>query len=230
MHGAPKARDSFGRSSFPHSSCEVPCLHLWSGLGVPPKETRRTVADSLLQRVARGDKEAVRTCIERYSGLVWSLAQRFCRQRADAEDAVQEIFISVWENAGRFDPSVATETTFVAMIARRRLIDRRRRQLRRREGAPPPSGVLEPVAPSEGSLELSDEARRAAEVLRDLRPEQREVLQMALVYGRTYEEIAVCMRLPLGTVKTHARRGLMRVREVLAGGASATGRSMEVNS
>ena len=57
-------------------------------------------------------------------GLVWSLARKFLRSHADAEDAVQEIFVDVWRSAARFDPAIASETTFVAMIARRRLIDR----------------------------------------------------------------------------------------------------------
>ena len=88
---------------------------------------------SILERVARGDPGAPAACIERFRGLVWSLARRLCANASDAEDAVQEIFIDVWKSASRFDPAIASETTFVAMIARRRLIDRGRRRMRRPE-------------------------------------------------------------------------------------------------
>jgi RNA polymerase sigma-70 factor (ECF subfamily) len=174
---------------------------------------------SLLKRVATGDAAALQECIDRYGGLVWSLARRYFGGArggaAEAEDAVQEIFISLWENASRFDESVASETTFVAMIARRRLIDRRRRLMRRRDtGAMP---IVDPAASEDvvGSAELSDEARRASAVLAQLRPEQKQVLELSLVHGRTYEQIAESTGMPVGTVKTHARRGLIRVREII---------------
>ena len=83
-----------------------------------------------LQRIAAGETEAVRECMDRYGGLVWSLARRFLYSSNEAEDAVQEIFLDLWKHAGRFDPNVAAEATYVAMIARRRLIDRVRKRTR----------------------------------------------------------------------------------------------------
>src|SRR5262245_66294972 len=91
--------------------------------------SRPQATASLLARVAEGDAIAVRECIARYGGLVWSIARRF--ELADAEDAVQEIFLDLWKSAARFDPNIASETAFIAMIARRRLIDRRRTRKRR---------------------------------------------------------------------------------------------------
>ena len=70
----------------------------------------------------------MQACMDRFGGLVWSLARRVTRSTAEADDAVQEIFVDLWRSASRFDPSIANETTFVAMIARRRLIDRGRRR------------------------------------------------------------------------------------------------------
>ena len=81
--------------------------------------------------MAAGDPLAVQECLDAYGGLVWSLARRMFQSRDDAEDAVQEIFVDIWRNADRFDPAQASETTFIAMIARRRLIDRLRYSNRR---------------------------------------------------------------------------------------------------
>src|SRR5687768_17786487 len=86
-------------------------------------------APSLLARVAQGDALAGREVLARYGGLVWSIARRF--EAGDAEDAVQEIFLDLWKSAARFDPAIASEAAFIAMIARRRLIDRKRTRRRR---------------------------------------------------------------------------------------------------
>ena len=61
------------------------------------------MSDSILERVARGDQQAVRECIDEFGGLVWAIARRMTRSRADAEDAVQEIFVDVWRSAARFN-------------------------------------------------------------------------------------------------------------------------------
>jgi RNA polymerase sigma factor (sigma-70 family) len=189
------------------------------------------VSDSLLQRIAAGDSNAVQACIDQYSGLVWSLARRLCPSHAEAEESVQEVFISVWENADRFDPSIASETTFIAMIARRRLIDRRRKQQRRPDHNSPVS--QDDVQIADGRFdhdvaETTDEAARAVAALNQLRPEQREVLELSIMHGRKYEQIATTIGIPVGTVKTHARRGLIRLRELLQ--ASDTPQAAEVQS
>lgn len=173
------------------------------------------VHNSLLQRVARGEAEAVRECIDRYGGLVWSLARRFTSGDADAEDAVQEIFVNLWRSADRFDPSVASETTFVAMIARRRLIDRARSR-----GRQPTVEVMTevnaPPIPTRGdATETADDAAQASVALAKLAPDQQRVLRLSVYQGLSHEQIAQATGLPLGTVKTHIRRGLIRIRELL---------------
>ena len=170
---------------------------------------------SLLQRVATGDDDAVRECLDRFGGLVWSLARRFCPDTTEAEDATQEVFVELWRHAGRYDPGTASETTFVAMIARRRLIDR----LRRRSRAPaqqPLDDAPPPVeAPSSDAVETRDEAARVERELAQLRPEQQQVLKLSIYDGLTHQEIAARLDMPLGTVKTHIRRGLIQLREAL---------------
>ncbi len=168
--------------------------------------------DSVLPRIAAGEPGAVSECLDRYGGLVWSIARRFLANSADAEDAVQEIFVDLWKNAHRYDGRIAAETTFIHTIARRRLIDRRRHGQRRPDPVPLPETL---PAPAVDAVELRDEAARAAAALDELREEPRRVLCMAIYQGLTHEEIARATGLPLGTVKTHVRRGLLQVRERL---------------
>lgn len=160
----------------------------------------------------------MQACIDRYAGLVWSLTRRMALNGADAEDAVQEIFVEVWRNAFRFDPAIASETAFIAMIARRRLIDRRRRMARQRDRAALDDAT--PVRADPPRTELGDEARIAARAMEDLSSEQQRVLRLSLLQGLSHEKIATATGLPLGTVKTHARRGLLRIREMLRGAKS----------
>jgi RNA polymerase sigma-70 factor (ECF subfamily) len=170
---------------------------------------------SILQRIARGDPAAVRECIDRYGALVWSLARRFSPNAADAEDVAQDIFVALWESAARFDPAQAEEATFVAMIARRRLIDRQRRRARRVDTDPLPEVPSLPELSTHPRAELCAEANLAVRAVRQLRPAQQQVLLLNTCHGLSHEEIADATGMPLGTVKAHARRGLVRVREIL---------------
>lgn len=160
-------------------------------------------------------------CIDRYGGLVWSLARRFCETAADAEDAVQDIFIEVWENAGRFDPAAGAEITFISVLARRRLIDglRLRQSQRRRLDDPRIAPDAVPGAP-DAAPGRSEEVGRALRALEEFGPDQRTALQLSICYGLTHAAIAEHTGLPLGTVKNHIRRGLSRVRSLLADAAS----------
>ena len=179
------------------------------------------VTQTILQKIAGGDQGAVQECLKSYGGLVWSLARRMLRNTEDAEDAVQEIFLDVWKNAQRFDPAQASETTFIAMIARRRLIDRIRHVQRRISADSLDDVLAEPSVRSDRTLQTNVEAREAAKALEQLRPEQRQVLQLSIVQGLSHQEIADATGMPLGTVKTHARRGILQVREILGLGDNA---------
>lgn len=165
----------------------------------------------LLPGVALGNTEAIRACIDRYGALIWGIARRFFGASADAEDAVQDAFLDLWRSAGRYDRTMASEPVFVAMIARRRFIDRKRRGQRRLDTEPL---GLDPVA-SGLTMEQSADVQRAKLVLDQLRPEQRQVLVLSTCHGMSHDEIARVTGMPLGTVKAHARRGLLRVREIL---------------
>lgn len=187
--------------------------------------------DLLLPRIAEGDADAVEACLDRFGGLVWSLARRMCRDGHEAEDAVQDIFVEVWKNAGRYDSSVASEATFIAMIARRRLIDRRRRDSRRPKeaalteemfsgasahGSGDPAGSFGKQLGARPGGMSGEDVEAARQVLSELSEDQQRVLQLSIFYGLSHEKISESTGLPLGTVKTHARRGLIKVREMLA--------------
>ncbi len=176
-------------------------------------DAQAMITEPVLGRVAAGDPNAVRECLARYGGLVWSIARRF--EGADAEDAVQEIFLDLWKSAARFDPGIATESAFVAMIARRRLIDRKR--TRGRRPTIDPVHELPAVASDHSGPDTCAEANQAARALDQLRPEQRQVLLMSTAGGMSHNEIAAQTGMPLGTVKAHARRGLMSIRAALLG-------------
>ncbi|MGB7208667.1 MAG: sigma-70 family RNA polymerase sigma factor [Pyrinomonadaceae bacterium] len=180
------------------------------------------MTQAILHRIAEGDPDAVQVCLKAYGGLVWSLARRMLRNSDDAEDAVQEIFLDVWKNAGRFDPTQSSETTFVAMIARRRLIDRIRFSARRISADALEDVLAEPVDRSDKTMQTTLEASDAVKALNALRPEQRQVLQLSIVQGLSHQEIADTTGMPLGTVKTHARRGILQAREFLGLGGSQT--------
>jgi RNA polymerase sigma-70 factor (ECF subfamily) len=170
--------------------------------------------DFVLPRIASGDADAVQECIDRYGNLVWTIARRFTRSATDAEDAVQDVFIDLWKSAGRFDPGRSTEAAFVAMVARRRLIDHVRRAKRRPATTEMPEG-FDVAGVESHHLEMNADAALAARALEQIRPEQRNVLMMSVYHGMTHAEIVEETGLPLGTVKSHIRRGLEEVRRIL---------------
>ncbi|MGI8812029.1 MAG: RNA polymerase sigma factor [Pyrinomonadaceae bacterium] len=180
------------------------------------------MTQGILQRIASADKTAVQDCLKAYGGLVWSLARRMLNNSDDAEDAVQEIFIDVWKNAGRYDPEQSSETTFIAMIARRRLIDRIRYAKRRISSDSIEDMLVEPADRNQANLQRSMEAQEAFKALETLRPEQRQVLKLSIIQGMSHQEIADATGMPLGTVKTHARRGIIQAREFLGLGGNQT--------
>lgn len=176
-------------------------------------------AKPILHLVATGDAAAVNELTRRYAGLVYALARRMCLNQSEVDDAVQEVFIALWQSAGRYDPSIAAEDTFVSMVTRRRLIDRRRRAIRRSAEQATEDFSYMPDDGDAGepgdALPVSEDARLASELLKTLRPEQQKVIRLAVGLGYSHEQISELLGLPLGTVKTHVRRGLIALREAM---------------
>lgn len=180
---------------------------------------------TILARSATGDSAAVAACIDRFSPLVWLLTRRLLANQAEWEDAVQDVFIEIWKSAHRFDPKIASARAFVAIIARRRLIDRgRMAQARIRSVADVSAlGLAEPLEIS-GGPRLDDQAAAVRGAMAELKPDQRELIELAFGQGWTHQQIAERLGQPLGTVKTNIRRGLLRLREIL-GGTTTTRRA-----
>jgi RNA polymerase sigma-70 factor (ECF subfamily) len=216
----------YGTSDFPRSASWFNIRFADQSIDQEGKKEELQVSQTILERIASGDSAAVKECLDTYAGLVWSLARKMLPDRNDAEDAVQEIFIEIWRNAERFDAAQSSETTFIAMIARRRLIDRLRKVTRQPNIDSFEDLVYEPARTDGIGAQMSVEARQAAEVINTLRPEQRQILELSIVQGYSHQEISDALKMPLGTVKTHARRGLMQVRELLNESGTINGKEV----
>ena len=171
----------------------------------------------LLPLVGEGRDDAIGEIMRRFGKAVWSLAVRLSPTHADAEDAVQEIFLDVWKSAARYDPGKGSELGFVMTIARRRLIDRIRRAKAR--PATEPESLLaanDALVAETSSPETHAEVSVAVRALDTLSLEQRRVIAMSVFQGLTHREIAELTGKPLGTVKTLIRRGLIQIRGDLA--------------
>ncbi len=177
----------------------------------------RELNQPTLERIAAGDQTAVADCIDRYGNLVWSLAKQHFRNAADAEDATQDVFIELWQKAGSFDRTQASETTFVTMVARRRLIDRLRRQRSSLKAVANDEAHAElPDMEKINPVELADEAQKAAECMHKLGEAQQRVIVMSVHQSVPHSAIASRLNMPLGTVKSYARRALLQLRDCMS--------------
>ncbi|MGB0873231.1 MAG: RNA polymerase sigma factor [Solirubrobacterales bacterium] len=175
--------------------------------------------EDLMALAQRDDLEAFELLYERHKRVAYSLARRIVGSGGNADDVVQETFISVWRSIERYDPKRASVRTWLMRIVHRRAIDNLRSQTvhskRRADGEDLLDDVVsgEP-APDTQALqqELSDNVR---EVLVDLPGEQRTVIELAYFNGFTHSEIAEMLNEPIGTVKGRMRLGLEKMRGVL---------------
>ena len=168
--------------------------------------------NSLLSRIGNGDKAAVSEFVDRYGGLLWSMALRSTRNEADAEDAVQDVFVELWNAAEKFNAELSSEKTFVCMVARRRLIDRSRKKKLAYEVEEIDAMVGE-FKDASTSAELHDEVEKAVAILDALPAQQSKAIRLSIFGGMSHSQIADATGASLGTVKTHIRRGLIAMRQ-----------------
>jgi RNA polymerase sigma-70 factor (ECF subfamily) len=170
-----------------------------------------------LKRAGRGEKAALESIYGATSAKLFGICLRILKDRQEAEDVLQLVYLSVWQRAGSFDPARASPITWLATLARNRAIDRLR-AIRRTAGAAPVDAALDIADPSPGALaamESREDAERLAGCLGELEERTAEVIRAAFFGGLTYSELAERSTVPLGTMKSWIRRGLMKLKECL---------------
>jgi len=180
-----------------------------------PAVTAVTDEAALEAAFVRGDDDALRGAFDRYGAMVHSLCRRAVAAEADADDIAQQVFIAAWKSRERFDPSRGPLGAWIMGIARFKIVDAQRAAGRRRDDV-----VLELVPSGGGSagtehVDHLAERLLLADALAQLPPERRVVLEQAFFADLTHPQIAEALDLPLGTVKSHIRRGLASLRDHL---------------
>lgn len=196
----------------------------------PPQDwsARSRELSQLLARAGLGDRAAFAQLYERTSAQVFGVVLRIQRDRALAEDLLQEIYVSVWKAAANFDAARAQPLTWLASIARNKAID----SLRRAQAQPqmesttrdeddddaPPDAVERAASPEPGPMEMlaqASDARRLQQCMQGLSAAQRQSVALAFFDGLSHAEVADQLHQPLGTVKSWVRRALITLKGCL---------------
>ena len=181
-----------------------------------PAEPSKTSDSDLLRAVARGDEAALAACHDRYRLILFGLILRILNDRAEAEDVLQETFLQVWRRANDFDENRGRAFTWLVTIARSRALDRLRSHgSRKRIAAEATAEAGNLIGDASAETLRSEEGATVRRALTELPEEQRRALLLAYFEGLTQTEIATRLGIPLGTVKTRVRSGMIRLREVL---------------
>jgi RNA polymerase sigma-70 factor (ECF subfamily) len=170
-----------------------------------------------IRRVAEKDPAALEEVYVRTSAKLFGICLRILKDREEAEDALQEVYVKVWRSASSFDPARASPITWLATLARNRAIDNLRSSGRSR-GTEPIEAGLDAPDPCKDAFSAASELQervRLANCIGELDDHQSSAIRSAFLDGATYSELAERANIPLGTMKSWIRRGLLRVRECL---------------
>ncbi len=178
-------------------------------------EERNTAEEHLLAQVARADMTAFEGLYDRYGRSVFSLALTMLRDAEAAQEISQEVFLDIWRTANSFDPRRGSARAWILALAHHKAVDAVRRQrLRTAE----PLDENTPDHQDVAELAAAGLARgRVRGALEALSPEQRQAIGLAYYGGYTQREIAERLGVPLGTIKTRIRDGMLRLRSALRG-------------
>lgn len=187
--------------------------------------TAQQTADlEMIARIGRGDQTAFDALYDRLSGPLYSLALRMLGDAADAQEALQDVFLQIWSRAKTYDPQQSSVFSWTVLMTRSRVIDRLRARGRRLRVLVPSTDVEEDSTEAADAstaesvadtTDKNDEAGRVRSILNNLPSEQREAIELAFFTDLTHHEIAARLGQPLGTVKARIRRGLLKLRERL---------------
>lgn len=173
---------------------------------------------TLIAAVAAGDNAAFRQIYDLRASRLFGIALRITRQGPLASDAVQEAFLELWRNAGRFDERRGNPDIWLASLVRYRALDMTRRWGREVSDEGLPEAVDSDPDPL-ALMEASSEAAALRACLDRLEPDRRTLLSLAFLDGLSHSELAVRLHVPIGSVKSWIRRSLRSLRVCLEGGA-----------
>lgn len=178
----------------------------------------------LMMRIKARDKAALSELYDCYHKLLFGLILSILKKREEAEDILQEAFTSIWEKADQFDTERGSVYTWIVSLTRNLSIDRLRSKVYKEQEKQSVSldneDVYHPLFsqehnPMQGTI-LKERAKRLHEALAQISDKQREMLQVAYFNGLSQSEISKKFDIPLGTVKTRMRDGMLKLREILA--------------
>ena len=172
----------------------------------------------LVELVAQRDAGALEALYDRYGRAAYSLARRILTEETLAQDVVQEVFLSLWRDARRFDPGRGTVATYLLSMTHHRAVDVVRREENLRRWRTSDEGLElepDPKARVEDEVEASERRAEVRAALAELPAAQREALLLAYFGGYTQREVAALVGVPLGTVKTRMAAGMRKMKEAL---------------
>lgn len=170
---------------------------------------------TLIGQTAAGDRAAFRALYAATSAKLFGIALRILKDRAEAEDALQEVMTRIWLNARRYDATRARGITWLAAIARNHAIDRLRARPAVTDGDDALAMLSDPNPGAEHRVVARGEARRIAECFGTLEQARADAVRGAYLDGLTYEQLSARHDVPLNTMRSWLRRGLQRLKECL---------------
>ena len=181
----------------------------------PSAAAARDELRGLLGQVVARDSAALKELYERTSAKLYGICLRLLRDEAEAQDVLQEVYVTVWNKAISYDPARASAITWLATLARNRSIDRLRRRRAPTDGLENALEIADERPSSLAGLEQAEDALRLQRCLEQLEEKARSAIRAAFFDGATYPELAKREGIPLPTVKSWVRRGLIRLRGCL---------------
>lgn len=180
-------------------------------------DANRKLIASALARVPRGDRDALQTVYRLASAKLFGVALRILGERSEAEDVLQDVFVTIWRKAGDFDAGRASPMTWLIAITRNRAIDRLRATKASRQMSPiDDANEIADTAPmTDNTLISAQDNARLHGCLDTLANDERAALRGAFFDGNTYEDLAVRTNVPLATMKSRIRRAMIKLKSCL---------------